>query len=311
MKRNFIGYGATPPTFEWPGGHRLAVNIVLNYEEGAERSVLDGDDRAESVSEAVYPVPEGERELFQESIYEYGSRTAIWRVLDLVDRYAATATVFACGLALERNTDVAKAFAERQYDFAGHGYRWVAPFGLTAAQEREEIARGISSIQATTGSVVHGWFPRTPPTSRTRQLVAEAGLMYDSTALNDDLPYFASVHDRPLLVIPYSIDTNDMRFWRGTVHTADDFGTYCIDAFDWLYRESTRQPRMMTIGLHPRIIGRPGRMLALERFLEHACRYSDVWIARRADIAIFWLRSFAPPDVWNWPSAEASVGPNQ
>jgi allantoinase len=292
-QRNLVGYGEQAPTWKWPGDRRLAVNIVVNFEEGAERSPLDGDMESEALNEASYPVPAGQRDLVQESVYEYGSRTGVWRILRLFDQYKVCATVFACGQALERSPEVAKAFTERDYDFVGHGYRWIAPISFTRDEELDDMRRTAASIRATTGKTMSGWFPRGPHTTNTFALAAQERLEFVSAAFNDDVPYVSREYENPLLVIPYALDTNDIRFWKDGFLLADDFAAYCIDTFDVLYRESATFPRMMSVGLHPRIIGRPGRIAGLQRFLEHASQVSEVWFATRSEIASHW-RSVDP-----------------
>ena len=301
LPRDFIGYGRNPPKFEWPNGARLAVNIVVNYEEGAERSPLDGDPEREAASESVFPVPPGEREIHQESVYEYGSRVGIYRIIDLFDKYQVKPTLYACALALERNPPVTREFVDRQYDVVSHGYRWITHLGFSEAQERDQIRKAQDSFQRTIGRRVSGWFNRTPQTIHTRRILAEEGFLYDSGTVNDDIPFYEDVAGRPFLIVPYTIDINDVRFWRGTMSTGRDFETYCVDSFDTLYRESACTPRMMSIGLHPKIIGRPGRIGGLDRFLAYVRGYPDVWLAGRTDIARFWAERFAPANAWNWP----------
>jgi peptidoglycan/xylan/chitin deacetylase (PgdA/CDA1 family) len=302
MPRDFIGYANRPPQFEWPNGARLALNIVVNYEEGSERNRADGDQELEPLSEAPYPAGPGERELVQESVYEFGSRVGIWRIIDLFDKYQIAPTIFTCAVAMERNPVVTEAFVQRNYDMVGHGYRWISHYGMTEEQERDQIRKAVESVKRTTGQRMIGWFTRPPQTINTRRILAEEGFLFDSGAINDDLPYFQEVKGRPFLVVPYTLDINDIRFWKGAMVTANDFASYCIDAFDALYRESARTPRMMSVGLHPRIIGRPGRILGLDRFLAHVRDYKDVWIAPRTQIARFWAERFAPPNTWNWPA---------
>jgi allantoinase len=301
MLRDFIGYGNRPPKFEWPHGARLALNLVVNYEEGAERNRVDGDADLEQLTEASYPVRPGERELASESFYEFGSRVGIWRIISVFDKYQVRPTIFACAVALERNPPVSQAFVERNYDMVGHGYRWLSHFGLSEEQEREQIRRALESIQRTTGQRIAGWFTRPPQTVATRRILAEEGLLFDSGAYNDEIPYFQTVKGRPFLIVPYTLDINDIRFWKAGFFTATDFETYCTDAFDALYQESARTPRMMSVGLHPRIIGRSGRILGLDRFLAHVRDHPDVWITSRTEIARFWADQFAPLETWNWP----------
>lgn len=301
MPRDFIGYGRNTPRFEWPNGARLALNIVVNYEEGAERNPLDGDPVREEAGESVYPSRPGERETHQESVSEYGSRVGIYRCIDLFDKYQVSPTIFGCALALERNPLVTQEFVERDYDIVSHGYRWINHLGFTEEQEREQIRKAKESFAHTIRRPVLGWFNRTPQTVITRRILAEEGFLFDSQAVNDDIPYFQEVKGRPFLIVPYAVDVNDFRFWRGSMFTGRDFETYCIDSFDALYRESARTPRMMSVGLHSKIIGRPGRIGAVDRFLAYVRQFPDVWLASRTDIARFWAERFAPPNTWNWP----------
>jgi peptidoglycan/xylan/chitin deacetylase (PgdA/CDA1 family) len=277
------------------------LNLVINYEEGAERNPLDGDEVLEPLSEASYTVPPGQRELALESFYEYGSRVGIWRLLSLLDRYEVRATVFACGRAILRNPDVARALVVRKYDIVGHGYRWIPHSGLSEEEEREQIRKARDSIQQSTGQRIIGWFTRPLQTVATRRILAEEGFLFDSGAFNDDIPYFQEIRGRPFLVLPYTLDVNDIRFWKTGLFIADDFASYCINSFEVLYQEGASIPRMMSVGLHPRVIGRPGRIVGLDRFLTHIRKCPEVWIAARTDIARFWAERFAPSDTWNWP----------
>lgn len=306
--RDFVGYGRTLPQFEWPDQGRLALDLVINYEEGAERSPLDGDTAIDEMSDiGTIPTKEGARQVIIESSYEYGSRVGIWRLIELLDRHGFTATVFASGLALERNLEVADAIRERGYEVAGHGYRWI-PYGpLGEDGQRADIRRAVESIESTTGQRIRGWFTRGPQALETRALLVQEGFLYDSDACNDDLPYFEQVEGRPFLVVPYSLTTNDWMFWAGAFKTGRDFEDYCRDAFDVLYRESAEIPRMMSVGLHPRIIGQPGRFASLERFLAHVREHDGVWAPGRTTIATFWATRFAPDDLWNWGDGDPAT----
>jgi allantoinase len=292
VPRDLVGYGQHPPDFAWPGGARLAVDIVVNYEEGAERNVLDGDTAREPLVEARYDVPDGERELFAESTFEYGSRVGIWRLLEALDSYEVVPTVFAAALAMERNPAVVDAVVARGCDVVGHGYRWIPHVGMTRERERANIRDCVDSLERLTGRPVKGWFTRPPNTVHTRSLLAECGVRYDAGAVNDDLPYYEQVDGNPFLIVPYSLDVNDTKFFKGQFFTADDFARYAIDCFDVLLAESAKRPRMMSIGLHPRIIGRPARLAGLLRVLDHLAGRPDVWIAGRDHIADFWLDTF-------------------
>jgi allantoinase len=292
--RDFIGYGGSPPKVEWPGGARIALNVVINYEEGSEMGALEGDRQREMQAEWTYPAKSDERELVNESMFEYGSRAGVWRIMRILDKYDATCTIFASALALERNLEVARAFVGHGYDMVGHGYRWVPHYGMSAEREREEIRKTRESIQRTTGQRILGWFTRPLQTLDTRRILAEEGFLYDSGAFNDDLPYFEKVGDKPFLVVPYSLDQNDIRFWKNQMFTANDFFEYLRDAFDTLYEEGATRPKMMSVGLHNRVIGRPGRAQGLDRFLAHVRKFPGVWIANRNAIAKFWVENCTP-----------------
>jgi allantoinase len=291
MARDLIGYGNRVPDMRWPNGSRLAVNFVLNYEEGSELSPADGDVERERMSEADFVTAVGDRDLLQESVYEYGSRVGVWRLIDALERHGRTATVFACAVALERNSAVTAAFVERGYDFVSHGYRWIQHYGLSEIEERNLIRKALASIEATTGQRPAGWFTRPLPSERTRTLLVEEGLTFDCDSYADDLPYYVDVSGRQHLVVPYSADVNDIRFWKGSFFVADDWFRYARDAFDTLYAEARTAPRMLTIGLHARIIGRPGRVAALERFLSHLDRFPDIWVCNRTELATHWLNT--------------------
>jgi peptidoglycan/xylan/chitin deacetylase (PgdA/CDA1 family) len=297
--RDVVGYGPEPPEFTWPGGARLAVNVVVNYEEGSEASPLQGDTEPEVLVEAPYVVPPGTRNMFLESTYEFGSRVGIWRVLDVLDRFGIRPTFFACAQALELNPAVTAAIVERDCDVVGHGYRWRQHIGMTPEEQGEDIARCKSALERLTGRAMLGWFTRPPNTVDTLRLVVENDVLYDCGAVNDDVPYFIPVEGRPLLIVPYSLDVNDIRFWKGQISTATEFEEYARAAFEVLHEEGARTPRMMSIGLHPRVIGRPARLRGLERLLERIASHEDVWIASRDEIARFWLDEFGPSDAWH------------
>ena len=294
--RDFVGYADEPPAVSWPGDARLALSLVVNVEEGAEPSPADGDPRAEARAEMPHAPREGMRDLAIESQYEYGSRAGVWRILETLREYATPATFFACGRALERNPSSATAMAAGGHEICSHGYEWREPSTMTRDEERESIRRAVEAIRLTAGARPVGWYCRWGPSINTRELlVEEGGFLYDSDAYNDDLPYWADVAGTPFLVLPYAMDTNDMKFWLGGFTTAETFAEYLRDSFDVLYREGARQPRMMSVGIHSRILGRPGRIAALRRFLEHVQRHDGVWIARRDEIAQHWAAESPPP----------------
>ena len=289
--RNLIGYGANPPNPQWPGNARVAVSFVLNYEEGGERCLLHGDDESEAfLSEIPSAQPiKGERHMSMESIYEYGSRAGVWRVLRLFDEYEIPLTVFAVAMAIERHPDVAKAMVEAGHEICSHGYRWIDYQYIDESEERDHMTKAIEIIQQVTGQRPQGWYTgRTGP--NTRRLVAEeGGLLYDSDAYDDDLPYWHTETGHPQLVIPYTLDVNDMRFSTAQgFNSGEQFFQYLKDTFDTLYMEGETAPKMMSVGLHCRLIGRPGRIAALRRFLDYVKQHDSVWLCRRIDIANHW-----------------------
>ena len=290
--RDFVGYAGTPPHPRWPGDARIAVNFVLNYEEGSEYSILDGDGRVEvGLAEAIGGrLPPGERDLAFETMYEYGSRVGVWRILRLFRERGLPVTVFACALALERNPAVARAIVEAGHDICSHGWRWIELFRLSEDQEREHITRAVESINALTGHRPDGWYCRYGPSVNTRRLLAEeGGFLYDSDAYNDELPYWVTVGGRPHLVVPYTMDANDGKFCQPAgFGTGADFYEYLRATFESLYAEGGTAPKMMSVGLHCRISGRPGRAEGLARFLDHLQKHDRVWVARRVDIARHW-----------------------
>ncbi len=293
--RDLIGYGAHPPHPQWPGGARIAVNFVMNHEEGSEYSFLDQDGRSEAslTESSSSPVPVGTRDLAGEGMFEYGSRVGFWRIMRLFRERNLPLTVFACALALERHPPAAAAIRESGHDVCCHGWRWVEHFKLTEAEEREHIRLAIESLKRTVGERPLGWYCRYGPSVNTRRLLMEeGGFLYDSDAYNDDLPYDVRVAGRRHLVIPYAFDTNDMQFYNAARFRGADFADYVIDAFDWRAREGKTAPKMMSVGLHLRLIGRPGRIGALDRILAHMTASGIAWITPRADIARHWLATF-------------------
>ena len=287
--RNFHGYGEHPPDPQWPAGARLALSFVVNVEEGAELAVSAGDERNESVYEVTEEVV-GAPDPCMESHFEYGTRVGYWRIVNLLDDIGAKATFSACGRALEVSPWLGADAMRRGHEISAHGYRWEVHAGMAKDREREVIRSTVATIRGVTGRRPVGWHTRSAPSVNTRRLlVEEGGFLYDSDAYNDDLPYTVDVGGTSHVVLPYSFDTNDMRFTRngGFVH-ADDFARYCIDAFDWMLRESALSPRMMSVGLHLRIIGKPGRIAGLEQLLAHVAKADGVWIATRREIAAHW-----------------------
>jgi len=289
--RDLIGYGARRPDPKWPRGARLAVNFVMNYEEGSEASILDGDAGPETgLLEGVTGVPLGQRDMNAESIYEFGSRVGFWRLMGLFKEFDLPLTVFACALALERNPEAAAAIRAAGHDLCCHGWRWEKHWLLSEEEERAHIKRAIASLERTMGSRPLGWYCRTGPSVNTRRLlVEEGGFLYDSDAYNDELPYWDTRHGRPHLVVPYTMDVNDSKLTNPAGFGSGlDFYTYLKQSFDCLFRESVNGGAMMSIGLHMRIAGRPGRAEALREFMFYAKQHTGVWFCNRIDIARHW-----------------------
>jgi allantoinase len=293
--RDLVGYGRNPPDAKWPGAARVAVQFVLNYEEGGENSVLHGDKGSEQfLSEIIGAASFPARHLSMESIYEYGSRVGVWRILREFERRGLPLTVFGVSMALERHPEVTQAFVELGHEIACHGWRWIHYQDMDEATERQHLQTGMAIIERLTGQRALGWYTgRDSP--NTRRLVAEhGGFLYDSDYYGDDLPFWTEVTKGDgttvdHLVVPYTLDTNDMRFATPQgFNTADHFFHYLRDTFDVLYAEGAETPRMMSVGMHCRLLGRPGRIAALQRFLDHLERHERVWVCRRVDIARHW-----------------------
>ena len=293
--RDLRGHGRHPPHPRWPGNARIALQFVLNYEEGGENSVLHGDAGSEQfLSEMFNPPAIAARHLSMESIYDYGARAGVWRLLREFEKRGLPLTVFGVAMALERCPEVTAAFTELGHEIACHGWRWISYQGIDEAIEREHMARAMASIERLTGQRPLGWYTgRDSP--RTRRLVADhGGFEYDSDYYGDDLPFWLQVQRTdgalaPHLVLPYTLDANDMRFAlpQGFAQ-GDDFFTYLRDSFDVLYAEGAEAPKMMSVGMHCRLLGRPGRLRGLQRFLDHVQAHDRVWVARRIDIARHW-----------------------
>ncbi len=285
--RDMIGYGETPPEANWPGGARLALSFVINYEEGGENNILHGDRASETfLSEIIGAKAYEARHMSMESMYEYGSRAGFWRLHRLFQRYKLPVTVYGIAMAMERNPDVVSAMLEANWEIASHGYRWIDYQFVPEETEREHMAKAIDIHERLTGSKPLGWYTgRDSP--NTRNLVLEHDhFLYDSDSYADDLPYWHQ-HDRGHhLIIPYTLDNNDMRFAAPQgFNSGEQFYTYLKDSFDTLYEEGGR---MMNVGLHCRVVGKPGRAASLARFLEYVSTKPDVWVARRSDIANHW-----------------------
>ncbi|MBX3683862.1 MAG: allantoinase PuuE [Thauera sp.] len=294
--RDLVGYGRNPPQANWPGRARVAVQFVLNYEEGGENCVLHGDAGSEQfLSELFNPASYPERHLSMEGIYEYGSRVGVWRFLREFERRGLPLTIFGVGMALERHPEVSAAFKELGHEIACHGWRWIHYQNVPEEIEREHMKIGMEIIERLTGERPLGWYTGRDSVN-TRRLVADyGGFLYDSDYYGDDLPLWTEVRKSdgtttPHLVVPYTLDTNDMRFAmpQGFSH-GDEFFEYLRDAFDVMYDEGDERPAMMSVGMHCRLLGRPGRFRALQRFLDHIEKHDRVWVCRRVDVARHWI----------------------
>lgn len=295
--RDMVGYGVKPPHAQWPNKARIAVQVVMNYEEGGENCVLHGDSSAETFLSEIVSAPQVEdRHMSMESIYEYGSRVGVWRLLRLFKKYDIPITVFAVAMALQRHPEVANALVDAGHEICSHGLRWINYQDIDLETERQHMQQAVAIIEQLTGQKPQGWYTgRTSP--NTGKLVAEQGdFLYDADDYSDDLPFWRKVNDKPQLIVPYTLDVNDMRFAAVQGFNAgDQFYNYLKDSFDALYEEGDprgeNSPKMMSIGLHCRLVGRPGRIKALERFFQYVQSFDDVWFARRIDIAKHWHKT--------------------
>ncbi|SHV81519.1 polysaccharide deacetylase [Mycobacteroides abscessus subsp. abscessus] len=289
--RDLVGYGRTQPDPQWPNGAAIAVQFVLNYEEGGENNVLDGDPASETFLSEMTPAEAfPNRHMSMESLYEYGSRAGLWRILRVFERRGIPLTIFAVARALQRNPEALAAFDELGHEIACHGLRWQSYQLTDRDTEREHMAEAVRILTELTGAAPLGWYTgRDSP--HTRELVVEhGGFVYDSDSYADDLPYWVRVAGTDHLVVPYTLDTNDMRFASPAgFSNGEEFFAHLRDAFDVLYAEGLGgSPKMLSVGLHCRLVGRPARSAALERFLDHVQRHDRVWLARRIDIAEHW-----------------------
>jgi putative urate catabolism protein len=294
--RDLIGYGRNPPDPRWPGGARIAVQFVLNYEEGGENCILHGDAASEAfLSEIVgaQAIP-GKRHMSMESIYEYGSRAGFWRILRLFEERRLPFTCYAVAMALERHPDAAKAMTELGHEIASHGWRWIDYMHVDKETERDHMRRAIAIQTAITGERPLGWYTGRTSAQTLDLVVEEGGFLYSADSYADDLPYWDTTAGKPQLIVPYTLDANDMRFATNQgFNSGEQFFQYLKDSFDVLYAEGEAgTPKMMSIGLHCRLVGRPGRAAALARFLDHVLDHEKVWVCRRIDIARHWHATF-------------------
>ena len=292
--RDFIGYGNKKPKFLWPKKSKIAISIVVNIEEGAEQTISSGDEKNEMVYEGangnlIANIPD----LCMESHFEYGTRAGIWRILDLLDKYTMKATMSCCSRAIEKSPWLASEIIKRGHEIAAHSVRWESHASMNKNDEKKIIAKCYDSLKKNVGLGPVGWHTRSATSLYTRKLLVDhGGFLYDSNSYNDDLPQLKNIDGKSFVVLPYSFDTNDMRFESGGFVFGSDFSKYCIDTFDQLYKEGQDSPKMMSVGLHPRIIGRPGRIAGLEFFLEHISNKEKVWVTKRNEIAQFWNDTF-------------------
>lgn len=294
--RDMIGYAGHPPDAAWPNAARIAVQFVVNYEEGSENCILHGDDASEAfLSEIVGAVPfQGQRHMNMESMYEYGSRAGFWRLQRIFTRHQVPVTVFGVAMALQRNPAAVAAMQAADWEIASHGYRWIDYQTVDESVEREHLRRAIELHESLTGAKPAGWYlGRCSP--RSLQIAKEEGdFLYCADTYADDLPYWDHSFGKSLLMVPYTLDANDMRFATAQgFNTGVQFFDYLKDTFDMLYAEGAETPKMMSIGLHCRLAGRPGRAVALERFLDYIAKHERVWVARRIDIANHWIEQHA------------------
>ena len=294
--RDLLGYGGKTPTSPWPNNARIAVQFVLNYEEGGENCVLHGDKGSETFLSDIVGAPSyPARHMSMESMYEYGTRAGFWRIHRLFEQHQIPVTVYGVAMALARNPKAVAAMKASQWEIASHAYRWIDHQFMPEEQERQQIQQAIEVHTAVTGEPPLGWYTgRDSPNTR-RLVVEQGGFLYDSDNYGDDLPFWNQDHGKPHLVIPYTLECNDMRFATPNgFHNADQFYGYLRDAFDVLYEEGATAPKMMSIGLHCRIIGRPARFRGLQKFLSHVQKHDQVWLCTREQIARHWHENFKP-----------------
>jgi len=293
--RDMIGYGSKEPRVTWPNNAKLALQIVLNYEEGAENNILHGDKNSENfLSEIIGAKAIKGRHINMESMYEYGSRRGFWRIHKLFQEKKIPVTIFGVAMALERNPEVCNAIKNGNYEIACHGWRWIDYQNVKRSVEKKDMKLAIKTIKKIFGERPLGWYTgRCSP--NTRDLVFEdGGFLYDSDSYSDDLPYWEYKKNKKQLIIPYTLDNNDMRFATNQgFNSGDQFYTYLKDSFDALYDEGKTNPKMMSVGLHCRLIGRPGRFQALKKFIDYVLKFDDVWICKRVDIAKHWIKNYS------------------
>ncbi len=291
--RNMLGYGSNPPDVEWPNNSKIAVQFVLNYEEGGENCVLHGDKSSEIfLSEIVGAKAIKGRHINMESLYDYGSRVGFWRIHKLFKKYNLPLTIFGVGMALERNLEICKEIKNSNYEIASHGWRWIDYQNISKSIEKKHMRKAIDSIKKIFGKRPVGWYTGRCSANTLDLVIDEGGFLYCSDTYSDDLPYWEIKEKKKQLMIPYTLDNNDMRFLTNQgFNSGDQFFNYLKDSFDALYEEGTHKPKMMSIGLHCRIIGKPGRIQSLKKFLDYITSLDKVWICKREEIANYWIRN--------------------
>ena len=293
--RDMIGYGAKKIKVVWPNNAKLALQIVLNYEEGAENSILHGDKYSETfLSEIIGAQPIKDRHISMESLYEYGSKRGFWRIHELFQKKKIPLTIFGVAMALERNPEVCKAIKDSDYEVACHGWRWIDYQNISKSVEKKHMDLAIKTIKKIFGQRPLGWYTGRCSVNTRDLVMNEGGFIYDSDSYSDDLPYFEKRNNKKQLIVPYTLDNNDMRFATNQgFNSGDQFYNYLKDSFDVLYKEGETNPKMMSVGLHCRIVGKPGRLKSLERFLDYVLKHNDVWICKRIDIAKHWIKNYS------------------
>ena len=293
--RDLVGYGSKKIKVKWPRNAKLALQFVLNYEEGAENCILHGDKTSEVfLSEIIGAKPIKGRHLNMESIYEYGSRRGFWRVHDLFNKKKIPLTIFGVGMALERNKDVCSAIRKANYEVASHGWRWIDYQNVSKKKEKNDMKLAVKSIKKIFGSQPTGWYTGRCSTNTLDLVIDNGNFLYCSDTYSDDLPYWVKKANKKQLMVPYTLDNNDMRFATNQgFNSGEQFYNYLKDSFDALYEEGKTSPKMMSVGLHCRLIGRPGRIQSLKKFLNYVSKFKDIWICKRVDIAKHWIKNYS------------------
>ena len=293
--RDLVGYGSKKIKVKWPRNAKLALQFVLNYEEGAENCILHGDKTSEVfLSEIIGAKPIKGRHLNMESIYEYGSRRGFWRVHDLFNKKKIPLTIFGVGMALERNKDVCSAIRKANYEVASHGWRWIDYQNVSKKKEKNDMKLAVKSIKKIFGSQPSGWYTGRCSTNTLDLVIDNGNFLYCSDTYSDDLPYWVKKDNKKQLMVPYTLDNNDMRFATNQgFNSGEQFFNYLKDSFDALYEEGKTSPKMMSVGLHCRLIGRPGRIQSLKKFLNYVSKFKDIWICKRVDIAKHWIKNYS------------------